>query len=202
MAVTFRPDLSKILNLLVLLAVEKPGTDKYQAVKFFYLADKAHLNEFGRPITYETYFALHYGPVASTVKDLMEKNSFTMKKLNLSELPFTTRYIERGEGQKPIIALESASADVDYSVFSKSDLRVFRQIIADYGNMSFDDLFKLTHKHPAYTRAWGTRARNSQRALMSYEDMIDDPKKREHLIADWEPVESNGQSEAGGHSLF
>ncbi len=202
MPVTFRPDLPKILNLLTLLAGEKPGTDKYQAVKFFYLADKAHLNEFGRPITYETYFALPYGPVASTVKDLMERNNYAMRKLGLEKLPFLTRSVEREEGQEPLVVLDSALEEVDFSVFSKSDLRVFRQVIAEYGKFTFDELFKLTHKHHAYIRAWGSRARNSQRAQMSYEDMVDDPAKRENLVADWELVEPNGQSEARGHSLF
>jgi hypothetical protein len=37
------------------LASKRPGVDKYQAVKFFYLADREHLNRFGRPITFDSH---------------------------------------------------------------------------------------------------------------------------------------------------
>src|ERR1700739_3442083 len=70
----FKPKFDKILELLVYLSFTKPGADHYQAVKFFYLADKEHLNRYGRPITYEKYCALPYGPVASNVLDLLRGN--------------------------------------------------------------------------------------------------------------------------------
>lgn len=65
MPLTFQPKLDKIVELLLYLAHTRPGADKYQAVKFFYLADREHIRRYGRPITFGDYVAMSYGPVAS-----------------------------------------------------------------------------------------------------------------------------------------
>ena len=62
MPLIFKPKLDKVIELLLYLAHKRPGADKYQASKFFYFADREHLARFGRPISYEPYFALWYGP--------------------------------------------------------------------------------------------------------------------------------------------
>ena len=45
MPLTFRPKIDKIIEALLYLAHKRPGADKYQAVKFFYLADRDHLSK-------------------------------------------------------------------------------------------------------------------------------------------------------------
>ena len=49
MPLEFKPKLDKIVELLLYLAYVRPGADKYQVVKLFYLADREHLIRFGRP---------------------------------------------------------------------------------------------------------------------------------------------------------
>jgi len=90
MPLEFQPKLDKILELLLYLAHKRPGADKYQAVKFFYLADREHLRRYGRPITFEHYFAMWYGPVASNALDFINKNKRTMERAGLESLPFET----------------------------------------------------------------------------------------------------------------
>lgn len=188
MPLEFRPNYEKIIELLLYLAHKKPGVDKYQAVKFFYLADKEHINRFGRPITYETYFALRYGPVASKAKELIEGNKGALKKAGLERLPIETRYISRrGPDKNDIIVISKPLRDVDYSIFSKSDLIVFDEVLSKYGNLDFDALYKITHEHLAYKKAWANRGW-FQRALMDYADMIELPKKREQILMDIGPI--------------
>src|ERR1700688_4962714 len=43
MPLEYRPKIEKIVELLLYLAHKRPGADKYQAVKFFCLADREHL---------------------------------------------------------------------------------------------------------------------------------------------------------------
>jgi uncharacterized phage-associated protein len=69
------------------LAHARPNADKYQAVKFFYLADREHLARHGRPITNEAYYALWYGPVASHALDLLNNDAFVLKQAGLEKLP-------------------------------------------------------------------------------------------------------------------
>lgn len=191
MALAFRPNLEKIVELLLYLAHKKPGSDKYQAVKFLYLADRQHLIQYGRPITYEEYFALPYGPVASKAKDLLERDQWTMHRAGLRELPFATERVERpGPDQTHLLIIREPYREVDFDVFSKSDLRIFDEVLARYGDLDFDALYRLTHNHFAYKHAWRNRGA-SRRAPMTYDDMIESAELREKIVSDIGPVASH-----------
>lgn len=184
----FRPKYDKILELLLYLAHRKPGADKYQAVKFFYLADKAHIERFGRPITYENYFALKYGPVASTAKDLLEGNAYIMRKAGVKALPFEVgSRAGKSPDHRDILVIGKPRREVDFDIFSKSDIVVFDEILAEYGDCNFDELYQLTHGHEAYKRAWSRRG-GANRHPIDYAEMIEDSAKREKILADVGPV--------------
>lgn len=187
MPMQFRPKIDKIVELLLYLSHRKPGADKYQAVKFFYLADKEHLNRFGRPITQEAYYALSYGPVASKALDLINQDDWVMREAGIEELPFELGSKTLSNGQT-VATLQRPRRAVNFDLFSKSDIAVFDEVINRYGDASFDELFVITHKHYAYSRAWGSRKPNSKRAVMRYEDMIDDERRRESIVEDIGPV--------------
>jgi uncharacterized phage-associated protein len=181
MSLTFRPKLNKIVELLLYLAHKRPGADKYQAVKFFYLADREHLDWYGRPISFDTYFALQYGPVASNAMDLLEHDPRALRAAGIEDLPFKT------EEKNGITYIREPTREVDTELFSRTDLQVFDEILAEYGQMSFDELFNLTHGHVAYTNAWDKRG-FSNRSLMEYGDMVEDQKKRAAMEEDLAPV--------------
>jgi uncharacterized phage-associated protein len=183
----YKPKLEKILELLLYLAYVRPNADKYQAVKFFYLADREHLNRFGRPITQEAYYALPFGPVASNAMDLIERDRIPMRELGIEELPFKVEDVVGNDG-KTITYIREPLRDVDLSLFSKSDIVVFDEIIKKYGHLTFDELFNITHKHYAYRRAWGRRKPGTRRSPMRYEDMIEEAEKRSAILEDFGPV--------------
>lgn len=187
MPLNFRPNFEKIVELLVYLAHRKPGADKYQAVKFFYLADKEHLNRFGRPITFEAYFALPYGPVASKAKELLEGDKWTLRDAGLAQLPLTTERIPRA-GKEDLIKIVAPQRPVDFEIFSKSDIDVFDEILEKYGACTFDELFHITHDHAAYKKAWESRPKGYKAAPMDYIDMIDSPELRKTVAEDIGPI--------------
>jgi len=189
MPLKFRPKLDKIVELLLYLAHQQPGADKYQAVKFFYLADREHLARYGRPITFDNYYALWYGPVASKALDLLEGDKWVLKAANIEGLPFKTVAGKAKNGSDTIF-ISDPSRDVNLDLFSKSDLRVFDEILEKYRNASFKELMDMTHEHEAYKTAWTSR-RAGDRAEMYYEEMIDDEKRRAALIEDLDPVSAN-----------
>lgn len=186
MPLKFTPKLDKIVELLLYLAHKRPDADKYQAVKFFYLADREHLQRYGRPITYEAYYALWYGPVASNALDLLNDDPWVLEQVGINKLPFETE-IGKTKSGKATTYIRKPLRDVNYELFSKSDLKVFDEIIEKYGNASFDDLYKITHRDFSYVTAWEKR-RYGNRAEMYYDEMIDDEKKREQLLEDILPV--------------
>jgi uncharacterized phage-associated protein len=63
----FAIDEAKALEALVLVAKAWPGITPFFVAKVFFLAEKWHLNRFGRPIIGDTYVAMQNGPVPSAV---------------------------------------------------------------------------------------------------------------------------------------
>lgn len=186
MPLEFKPKLEKILELLLHLAHIRPNADKYQVVKFFYLADREHLNRYGRPITCDAYYALPFGPVASNAMDLVEGDKYTMRKIGIDDLPFKTEVVI--VDGKPITYIREPLRDVNFDLFSKSDIKVFNAIIEKFRDKSFDELFDLTHEHFAYKRAWGFKKPGARRSPMRYEDMIEDADRRAAILEDIAPV--------------
>ena len=189
MPLKFRPKTEKIVELLLHLAHVRPGADKYQAVKFFYLADREHLNRYGRPISFENYYAMSYGPVASTVLDLLNGNLGPAKSAGINELPFETLAGKAKNGRDTTF-IGKPRRPVNMDLFSKSDIKVFDEVVARYRDASFDDLFNATHEHFAWLNAWNTR-KYGERAEMFYEEMIDDEAKRAALVEDIGPIAAN-----------
>lgn len=195
MPLEFRPKLDKIVELLLYLAHIRPGTDKYETVKFFYLSDREHLARYGRPITFESYFALWYGPVASKAMDLLEEDKWVLREAGIEHLPFERiieNYKDRHGNEKSKVCIGSPLRDFNRDLFSKSDLKTFDEIVDKYGKKSFKELMDLTHKHYAYRRAWGERG-GSNRSEMYYEDMIEDPELRKSIIEEIGPIAANMQ---------
>ena len=110
--------------------MKSPGV--WKICKIIYLADKEHLNRYGRFITGDQYSAMTKGPVPSQSYDLIKstQNSF----LDL-DLPFKRNDNHRIQTDR--------EADIDE--FSKSDLIILDEVISKYGNMSRDQLSKIVH---------------------------------------------------------
>lgn len=161
----YKPKFDKIVELLVYLAKKRPHADHYQAVKFLYLADREHLNEYGRPITFETYYALPYGPVATHALDMIKGDRTTLGKAGIDRLPIKIKKLDK------VYILEAPEREVDLDLFSKSDLKIFDKIIKKHGKKSFEELYNLTHSHHAYKAAWNQRGRKKA-VPMNYEDML------------------------------
>jgi uncharacterized phage-associated protein len=104
----------------------------------------------------------------------------------IKALPFETE-IGKAKNGSDTTFIRRPLREVNYDLFSKSDIKVFDEIIAKYGECSFDELFKITHDHFAYLNAWKNR-REGARAPMYYDEMIDDENKRAAVVEDLAPV--------------
>lgn len=176
----YKPKYEKIVELLLYLAHKRPNADHYQAVKFLYLADKEHLNRYARPITFEKYCALPFGPVASNALDLLKGHAGVLERFGISELPFETEKLDR------IVYIKSPKRAVNYDVFSKSDVEIFDQILNEYGHLSFGALYDITHSHFAYTNARNSGTNDAP--PINYEDMLEESPKKSSFIEDFSAV--------------
>lgn len=62
---------TKIIQAVCYILGRIGKANKLKLVKLLYLADKCHLVRYGRTITGDEYWAMDYGPVGSTAKDIL-----------------------------------------------------------------------------------------------------------------------------------
>lgn len=162
-----KPNEAKILEAVVFLVseVDRLGKEatQYDLVKSVFLADRRHLNEFGRPITFDKYLAMEHGPVPSGVYDLLKKDPAD------SGLPW-----ERVQQGQTAYLYKSAKRPFDEDVLSPSDCEALAESLVTVKALGFSQIRKLTHEDPAYVDAWEDN--KAKRAFdMSYAMLFDVP---------------------------
>ena len=123
--------------------------DKLKLIKLMYLSDKYHLLYFGRTITNDDYYAMHYGPVGTTAKDILsfdpslpEEESFISKE----EKDYFLNLIEKVENYN----FKAKEKDIPFNMLSETDKEALDFVIKKFGNMSSSELVELTHKYPEW----------------------------------------------------
>ncbi|MAM63872.1 Panacea domain-containing protein [Maritimibacter sp. UBA3975] len=174
--VRFKPKADKIVEAILYLAHKGLDLDQYKLVKLLYLADRAHFQRFGRPITFDKYVAMQFGPVASNAYDMVRKRSALG--VTPDKLPFDI------EQHDKIFLVRKPLREVDTSLFSRSDLHILDETVAEYGDKSFDQLFEITHDHFAYDRAW--KNRTSLADEMRFEDFLEEDASKPGKVSDLE----------------
>lgn len=127
----------KALEVILYIAANAPIADVYHICKICYFADKYHLEEYGRQICNDTYYAMKHGPVPSNIYRLLAE---TRDKQNSSA--FTTEVFSV-EG-KPTHKVKPFRL-TNTNRLSISDIEALDKAITDYGFMSFDQLQDLSH---------------------------------------------------------
>jgi uncharacterized phage-associated protein len=156
----------------------KQRVTQYDIVKTLFLADRASLNKFGRPITFDNYMAMKDGPVPSTSYNLLKKDSNTLRHYEI-KIPWTSKpapeYGARAQ------AFEIQSEDVEIDALSPSDMEELADALTVIKSLGFSQVKELTHDDPAYVDAWDPEGiKNSY--SMSYSLLFDVPN--EELASD------------------
>lgn len=172
MPLRFAIDETKALEALVLVAKTWPGITPFFVAKVFFLAEKWHLNRFGRPIIGDTYAAMQNGPVPSAIYDIIKGN---LDLFGNSQDMEDALQITRSDHHPPKV---DARRDPVNDVLSDSDVECLKEAIAFCQPRNFKTLSNLTHAEPAWREAW-ERAPNS---FMDYEPMIDDGERKERIV--------------------
>jgi uncharacterized phage-associated protein len=70
-----KPNIAKIKEaVLFLLNNASDDLDQYKIAKAIFWADVNHLNKFGRPVTYDNYVAMKFGPVPSKTYEFLSRD--------------------------------------------------------------------------------------------------------------------------------
>jgi uncharacterized phage-associated protein len=134
------PNKRKILQALNYLASyqDDKTISEMKAYKLLWLADRYHLRQYGRTITYDNYYAMQYGIVPSIAKKTID---------GLLSDPKNRKILQQGQKYH-----YRSVSDVDIDVFSDSDIEVLNLILKNFNEMSSRTLSDLSHKFPEWKR--------------------------------------------------
>jgi uncharacterized phage-associated protein len=145
-------DADKALEAIAYIA-DQAGTDLYVTLKLIYLADKLHLERYGRFIFGDWYAALEYGPVASHSYDIM-KHARGDRPVSLAK---HARDVLRVDPTTNAISLLRAP---NLDELSQSDIECLDEAVQKYGRLGFGEIKRLTHDE-----AYNATARNGEMSL-------------------------------------
>lgn len=165
--VELEPDVEKILSAIGFLIKEaerrRLPVTQYDIVKSLFIADRAHLNMFGRPITFDNYVAMKHGPVPSLAYDLLKINMPMLKKYGLSSLPWKRQEAEHiGRG---CFRFFEATTPNEEETLSESEVESLSSALTIISGLSFGQVRELTHNDLAYKEAWNAVDDDSSNAM-------------------------------------
>lgn len=162
-------DYKKAVQALNYLAELEGGKiDKLKAIKLVYFADRYHLRKYGRPIINDTYLAMPFGPVGSTVKDITEFSAF----LAQEELKYAKKYLKPQLKNHLIYSIKNSDKDV----FSDSDMEALNFSFSEFGKFAPITLAKKSHIYPEWLRFKSALDRKEiTREFMNYSDFFQNP---------------------------
>lgn len=188
--VRLRPNHKKALEAVLYLIREGGARGvsmtQYVILKSIFLADRTHLNTYGRPVTFDNYAAMKDGPVASFVYDLLKENRGALHVLGL-ERPEWTREAAPHISKSAMIYSGPRRAP-EMGILSPSDVEALSSALTVVSSLTFTQIRKLTHEDPAYVAAWrddgGRKAYDMSYALLfdtpDYESAVDLAFASEH----------------------
>lgn len=173
-----RPNAPRIVHSILHVITEaqkrRVSVTQYDIVKTIFLADRKHLNRFGRPITFDKYVAMKFGPVPSTVYDLLKEHRRTIEALGLRELPW--KRSRAPEISDTSFKYEQPAHAPSDEILSQSDVDELSAALTVVKSLGFHQIKKLTHEDQAYIDAWEDESEHSQ-FPMSYTLLFDVPNE-------------------------
>jgi len=173
--------------LFVVTRLPKPA-NVYNVLKCLYYADRKHLQEYGRQIYGETFYALEHGPVPSAAYEII-KYANGRAKWDL-QFPEALELLDVNDIHV------SARGPVDTELLSRSDMACLLEAARKYGKMPFGKLKKLSHQGKAFENA-------DPNGEMKLADLIDELRDREAVashLKDRNPGEAHAKRESAPHA--
>lgn len=149
------PNNSKILEAILLVLEKAEATGKsatqFDIAKTIFLGDLRHLQIYGRPITFDNFFAMEFGPVPSRTYDML-KPGFNWSSLSLERAPWRVRNVDSKTKE-----FSRPSRSANKRKLSESEISLIEQAFLDVKAMGFKKTSDFTHTLEAYKKAWDAR---------------------------------------------
>lgn len=120
---------------------------KTKLMKLFYFLDFLHVKKYGISITGDTYYHLEFGPVPTTIKNLIDTVSDDPEKAILSDI--IKIECEGGHDiHKIVCLLPFEKRDEEY--FSQLEMETLKEVCQRFGNHSTKQIVDVSHKEASW----------------------------------------------------
>lgn len=143
----FQPE--KSLAVAAYLA-DRSGETMYTLLKMIYVADRLHLEKYGRPITGDYFVAMKEGACPSRIYDSMK---VLRGETNKNHLPNSEKYLEVDPVTHDVSVKDMPPVD---EILSASDVECLDEVISILKRLGRWHVHKLAHD-----AAWEKTARNA-----------------------------------------
>lgn len=132
-------DRDKALEAILFIAQHLQEPTFHSISKMLYLADKLHLQAYGRLICGDRYIAMEYGPVPSAIYNMMK---VAAKKetidVDWDEMIQEALTVNHGRNIIP-------TRECDIGLLAESEIECMQKTIAEHGKKTFGQLTDMTH---------------------------------------------------------
>lgn len=170
-------DLNKLVNTIVYFSdnTNPSRLCKTKILKLLFLSDFKHVEKYGRPIIYDTYYHLPFGPVPSLTKNYLDnlqnaKDFELGKELDVFKKAFDLEQHTNTRYEYTTIKKKSGVV-FDRTKFSKSEIEVLKSMSKKYFDTTAKELVEITHKHIGYTQTADNEKIDYRFAIKDKKDM-------------------------------
>ena len=154
------PEVRELLHIIGEADRRGRPITQFEALKALFLADRSHLNEYGRPVTFDAYMAMKDGPVASLAYDVL-KGPGANAEAGIVESLWHSKPAGRGK-----IHFSRARRAASDEVLSESDVEALSAAISSVLKWGVTLTWHRVHADPAYKQAWARRTPDNQAPAM------------------------------------
>lgn len=177
---SLKPNKAKILEAILFLIgeAERAGSfvTQYDIAKSIFIADWFHLQQYGRPISFDNYAAMENGPVPSTAYDMLKPSH----DWGPEGAPWQTAPAPEAKSNKAVKYVRPVRS-ANLRKLSESDIAKLREALSLVKEKGFFGTRDFTHELEAYKRAWD--ARGSKGSMkMDYRLLVDEPELVDDLV--------------------
>jgi uncharacterized phage-associated protein len=154
----------------ILIGLNGGTMDYIKLIKLLYFVDRAALSQWERPVTFDLYYSMNYGPVLSRTLDLITEGP------PAGHPSYWAEHISQ-----PAAYTVSVIGDVPDDTLSDAEVELIQSIYEEYGRMGKWRLVDLSHKIlPEWHHPHGSST------PISYEDILRAVGKGDAEIAEIE----------------